>query len=84
MNEIWRLVNKREPNPRIKFPKERLNIRTSGLVDLKDVPNSRLRKVLADTAVGSCSPVIITAREVFIVRILDRRDKQRPVVNVLE
>ena len=82
MNEIWRLVNKRPPNSRITIDRDRLSIRTSGLVDLIDVPNMRLRKVLATTAVGSCSPVIITDREVFLVRILERRDQQRHTPNV--
>jgi hypothetical protein len=84
MNEVWSLVNDRQPNPGIKIDRARLRARTSGLVDLKEVPNTRLRKVLATTAVGSCSPVIITERKIFIVRILDRRDNQQRSSKVLD
>lgn len=84
MNEVWRLVNDRKPNPAIEMDRERLRARTSGLVSLTEVPNRRLRELLATTAVGSCSPVIITERKLFIVRILDRRDSQQRDLKVLD
>lgn len=73
MNEIWRVINNRDPDPTVRIDENRLNVSTSGLVDLRDVPNERLRNLLATIKVGKCSPVITTSQEMFIIRVLDRR-----------
>lgn len=74
MNEIWRLMNQRKPNPAVAIQAHRLKVRMSGLVDLAEVPNPRMRELLATTPVGECSPVIVSKKTLFMVRILERRE----------
>lgn len=73
MNEIWRRVNHRPPNPAITVDKSRLRIRTSGMVPIREVSNAQLQKTLRTAAVGSCSPVFVTRDRLFLIRVLDRR-----------
>lgn len=73
MNEIWRLVNRRSPNPSVQVDKSRLRIRTSGMVPISEVSNARLREVVKTAAIGSCSPVFVTKDRLFLIRVLDRR-----------
>lgn len=73
MNEIWRLVNRRVPDPMVNVDKSRLRIRTSGLVPISEVPSAKLREVLQTAGIGTCSPVFVTRDRLFLIRVLDRR-----------
>lgn len=76
MNEIWRLVNRRVPDPMVDVDKSRLRIRTSGLVPISEVPSAKLREVLKTADIGTCSPVFVTRDRLFLIRVLDRSVRQ--------
>ncbi|MCR9198843.1 MAG: hypothetical protein NXI04_09385 [Planctomycetaceae bacterium] len=76
MNEIWRLVNRRVPDPMVNVDKSRLRIRTSGLVPISEVPSAKLREVLKTADIGTCSPVFVTRDRLFLIRVLDRSVRQ--------
>lgn len=71
MNELWRRLHGKTPNPDVQIDLDRLTAKKNGPVHLSEVPPP-LKKVLATLPPGECSPVMVASGIMFIVEVQAR------------